>query len=271
MSPPVRALVDLDAIASNYRTIRERVGPNRLIYAVVKADAYGHGAPAVARRLAAEGVERFAVAHTEEGVALRRAGVRGECCCSRTPSRRTSRASGHTGLTRALRRGAGPGRRARVGRPGGALRSTWSSTPAWDAGRPVRGPRRDDRAAPGVAAARLAGTFANLSSADDPSSPETGRQIAALTACIERLRAAGMSSGTVHAANSAGVLGHPGAWLDAVRPGLALYGVPPSPAFRGAGLVPAMALETTVVAVRRVPPTPPGTEASWRAATRPSP
>jgi alanine racemase len=99
----------------------------------------------------------------------------------------------------------------------------------------------------------LAGTFANLSSADDPSSPETGRQIAALTSGIERLRAAGVAPGTVHAANSAGVLGHPGTWLDAVRPGLALYGVPPSPAFGRAGLVPAMALETAVVAVRHVP------------------
>ena len=57
----------------------------------------------------------------------------------------------------------------------------------------------------------------------------------------------------MHAANSAGVLGHPDAWLDAVRPGLALYGVPPSPASGGAGLVPAMALETAVVAVRHVP------------------
>ena len=75
---PVRALVSLDAIASNYRLIRDRVGASRAVYAVVKADAYGHGAPAVARRLAAEGVDRFAVAHTEEGIALRRAGIAGE-------------------------------------------------------------------------------------------------------------------------------------------------------------------------------------------------
>ena len=84
-------------------------------------------------------------------------------------------------------------------------------------------------------------------------SVETGRQIAALVACVERLRAAGIPTGTVHAANSAGVLGHPDAWLDAVRPGLALYGVPPSPGSGGEGLVPAMALETAVVAVKSVP------------------
>ena len=58
---PARALVDLDAIAANYRLLRARVAP-RPVYAVVKADAYGHGATAVARRLAAEGADRFAVA-----------------------------------------------------------------------------------------------------------------------------------------------------------------------------------------------------------------
>ncbi|HEX4441716.1 MAG TPA: alanine racemase, partial [Thermoanaerobaculia bacterium] len=66
---PAVAFVDLDAVASNYRWIRDRVAPREVI-AVVKADAYGHGAAEVARRLAAEGARRFAVAHTAEGVAL---------------------------------------------------------------------------------------------------------------------------------------------------------------------------------------------------------
>src|SRR5206468_12006902 len=59
--------------------------------------------------------------------------------------------------------------------------------------------------------------------------------------------------GIVQAANSAGVLGAPDAWLDAVRPGLALYGVPPSPERGRTGLAPAMAVETEVLSVRRVP------------------
>jgi alanine racemase len=57
----------------------------------------------------------------------------------------------------------------------------------------------------------------------------------------------------VHAANSAGVLGIPEAWLDAVRPGLALYGVPPSAESGATGLSPAMSVETEVLSVRRVP------------------
>jgi alanine racemase len=75
--PPTRAVVDLDAIARNYRRLRDRVAP-RAVMAVVKADAYGHGAAAVARRLEREGADRFAVANTDEGVALRRAGISGD-------------------------------------------------------------------------------------------------------------------------------------------------------------------------------------------------
>src|SRR5512144_2261090 len=74
---PTRAAIDLEAIAGNYRLIRERVG-GRAIYCVVKADAYGHGAGPVARRLEREGASRFAVAVAEEGIELRRASVAGE-------------------------------------------------------------------------------------------------------------------------------------------------------------------------------------------------
>ena len=104
--------------------------------------------------------------------------------------------------------------------------------------------------APGL---RLAGTFANLSRADDPSSPETARQVERLRAAASRLRDAGLAPGLVHAANSAAILGAEPAWLDAVRPGLALYGVAPREFPEAAALVPAMTLETRVTAVRRVP------------------
>src|ERR687890_261464 len=72
---PTWAEVDLDALASNFRTVRERVGPGVKVMGVVKADAYGHGAAECARRLEAEGADWFGVASPEEGLALRRAGV----------------------------------------------------------------------------------------------------------------------------------------------------------------------------------------------------
>ena len=105
--------------------------------------------------------------------------------------------------------------------------------------------------APGL---RLAGTFANLSRADDPSSPETARQ-------VERLRAAASPPARCRASRRASstpptpprILGAEPAWLDAVRPGLALYGVAPRGFAEAAALVPAMTLEARVTAVRRVP------------------
>ena len=75
---PTRATVDLSAIARNYRLLEERAGAEVAVIPVVKADAYGHGAVPVARRLEAEGARIFAVAIAEEGVELRRGGVRGE-------------------------------------------------------------------------------------------------------------------------------------------------------------------------------------------------
>jgi len=72
---PTWADVDLDALASNFRAVRERVGAGVKVMGVVKADAYGHGARECALRLADEGAEWFGVASPEEGFALRGAGV----------------------------------------------------------------------------------------------------------------------------------------------------------------------------------------------------
>ena len=67
--------VDLDALASNLRCIRTLVGDDVRIHLVVKADAYGHGAPAVARVAEEEGVHSLGVATLHEGMELRRVGI----------------------------------------------------------------------------------------------------------------------------------------------------------------------------------------------------
>jgi alanine racemase len=251
---PARALVDLDAIAANYRLLRERVAP-RPVYAVVKADAYGHGATAVARRLAAEGADRFAVAQTGEGVALRRAAVGGEILVlSHAEAEELSRLRAY-GLTPALFDVAQAAAFAAAAR---GLSEPLRVHVELDTGMGRAGIRPEDlgamiavlASAPGLS---VVGTFANLSSADDSASPATARQVSLLKQGAARLREAGVGPGLVHAANSAGVLGLPDAWLDAVRPGLALYGVPPSPGAGASGLVPAMAVETEVLSLRRVP------------------
>ena len=78
---PTWAEIDLDALAANFQEVRRLVGGGVKVMCVVKADAYGHGAVACARRLAAEGAEWFAVALPEEGIELRRAGIKQPILC----------------------------------------------------------------------------------------------------------------------------------------------------------------------------------------------
>ena len=86
-SRPTRALIDLGALADNWAIARRHAGA-RAVIAVVKADAYGHGAPAVARRLLREGCTAFAVATASELAALRAAGVDAAGAAARRRARR---------------------------------------------------------------------------------------------------------------------------------------------------------------------------------------
>ncbi len=81
MGRPTWAEIDLDALASNFRVIREQVGSDVKVMAAVKANAYGHGALQCARRLEAEGLDWFGVALPEEGVELRGAGITKPILC----------------------------------------------------------------------------------------------------------------------------------------------------------------------------------------------
>src|ERR1041384_4113502 len=78
---PTWAEVDLEALAHNFRVIRECVGPEVKVLAAVKANAYGHGAVECSRRLEKEGADWFGVALPEEGVELRNAGITRPILC----------------------------------------------------------------------------------------------------------------------------------------------------------------------------------------------
>ncbi len=255
-SRPTRAVIDLSAIVRNFRAFRERIGAGRAVLPVVKADAYGHGAVPVARRLEAEGANRFAVAIAAEGVALRRAGIRAEILLMSFSD------PGDAALLFAYRLlpalydldQAKAFAQASDGLPG-----VLPVHVKLDTGMGRLGIRPEDlgETAELLKTSRrlfVAGTFTQLASAEDPAAPATRSQIQVLRSCLESLRGAGVDPGLVHVANSAALLAHPDSWFDAVRPGLALYGVPPARELADAGLAPAMALETRVMSVKRVPP-----------------
>jgi alanine racemase len=251
---PTRAVIDLDAIARNYRLLRDRVG-HRAILCVVKADAYGHGAGPVARRLEREGAERFAVAVAEEGIALRRAGVAGEILLLNYSD------PADVGLHRAY--GLVPALYdvAQAEAFSAATRGSRVPLPVHvkiDTGMGRLGFRREQIAAlagvlkrsPGLS---VAGTFSNLASAEDPRAPATALQISDMHRAVGALKSLGVAPGLVHVANSAAVLLFEDAWLDGVRPGLALYGIPPAAGGWEERLEPAMTVETEVMSLRRLP------------------
>jgi alanine racemase len=248
------ALVDLGAVARNYARLKGRVGERVEVIPVVKADAYGHGAVPVARRLLREGARTFAVAIAEEGIELRKAGIGGRILLLNHSEPRAAAFCRDYGLVPALYDLA---HAAEYARAAAGFASPLPVHVKFDTGMGRLGvcPEEAGAIAEILRGSRLAlaGVFAQLSAAEDPESAETEPQIAGLVEAARALRAAGVEPGIVHIANSAGILAHPRSHFDAVRPGIALYGILPSPAMDAAGFEPAMTLETRVISVRTFP------------------
>jgi alanine racemase len=257
-SRPTRARIDLAALAENWAIARRHAGA-RTVIAVVKADAYGHGAPAVARRLLREGCTAFAVATASELAALRVAGVGAEvlllCGVHDAADARAALALGatpvlhHEAMRVAVEDAAASfGRRATV-------------HVEVDTGMRRLGVPAEEAAAliARVAASRhlvLAGVATHFARADEVDPAPTRAQVEVLARVLEDVRRRGVDPGQLHLANSAGLLGS-AAWQDllpgdAVRPGVMLYGVAPAPHFAAVGLRPVMTLETAVTSLRRV-------------------
>ncbi len=255
---PTRALIDLAALAHNWAIARRAAGGRRVI-AVVKADAYGHGAPAVARRLVQEGCTLFAVATASELAALRAAGVA-------APVLLLGGVCGVADARSALALGATPvlhdeAMRVAVEDAAASLGRRAAVHVEVDTGMRRLGVPQHEATAliARVAASRhlaLEGVSTHFARADEPDAAPTRAQAEGLARVLDALRQRGIEPGLVHLANSAGLLGAE-AWQDllssdAVRPGVMLYGVAPAPHFAAAGLRPVMTLSTAVVALRRV-------------------
>ena len=251
---PTRAVVDLDAVASNARLLRQK-GGDRPLCAVVKADAYGHGAVPVARRLEREGIARFAVATLEEGIGLRQGGVVGSVLVLGGARPQEAALCRGYGLTPAIHDVA----QARgLAEAAASFARPLPVEVELDTGMGRLGVRPEFvgelagilQKSPGL---MLAGVYTQLTSGEDPAPEPTRGQVASLGAGLDVLRRAGLRPGAVHAANSGGVLAHPETTGDTVRPGVSLYGILPSESLPDPGLRPAMEIETRVLAVRDVP------------------
>jgi len=248
--------ISLSALSHNLSGVRRLCG-NRPVIAVVKADAYGHGAVEVSRRLLRDGASFLAVAFAEEARELREASLACPILVLFDPDVREVLAQdgipviADMRVAEALSRETG-----RAGRSVGVHVKV-------DTGMGRLG-LRGDVAAQVLSLSRLPGisvegVMTHLSDADLSDPVAAGEQIRRFRSLQTALAGAGLKIPCLHMANSAAVLALPEAHFDAVRPGLLLYGCWPleeaERASRGgnASFEPAMTVKARILSLRRMP------------------
>jgi len=253
---PTYATIDLSALAHNLSQIKRYLAPGCDIVAVVKANAYGHGAPETAHALARQGIERFAVASLDEGMALRNAGlsasiiVLGALLEDQVPDLLAHHLIPVISDRRILP----------------ALAKAAGSHPApypihlkveTGMGRLGVSPDEllsllDDPILQGPL--HIEGLMTHLADADGTDGAFTERQLDIFRSMVEQTRHRGFTVPSLHAANSAAIVRFPDSHFSLVRPGIMLYGyhtLPPS--IPAPDLRPVLSLQSTVVQLRNIP------------------
>ena len=254
------AEVDLDAIRHNTARLLEVVAPAQLC-AVVKADAYGHGALEAARASLSAGASWLAVALCEEGVKLRQAGVDAPILVLSEPAPEAMGPCVEWGLSPTVFTEADiAGAEEAAASRGTTLRVHLKvDTGMHRAGVPPSQALPMAQAAMAAPHLRFEGLWTHLALAEELDHDLTSTQLARFDNVLLSLRAAGLHPDLVHAANSAGAIAHPVSRYDLVRCGIALYGYPPSPAVAkvlsdlGFELRPALSLKARVSSCRWLP------------------
>ena len=259
-SRPTWAEIDLNQLATNFQRIKQRVAATARIMAVVKANAYGHGAVECARRLAAEGADWFAVALPEEAIQLRNSGITQPVLClagfwpgqaAACIQHRLTPVVYRLDMLEALNQAASEA---------GAIVDVHVKV---DTGMGRLGVRFDIMSefaglVERFSNVRIDGLMTHLAAADDNACrPLTMDQIRRFDETVEAFRSRGYRPTHLHLANSAGVYGHREAWGNMVRPGGVLYGLwrdvlPLS--ISDPKLVPVMSLHSRIIMLKWVPP-----------------
>jgi alanine racemase len=273
---PVTATVDLGALRHNARVLQARAGEADLM-AIVKADAYGHGAVPVARTLRDEGIRHFAVARPAEAIQLREAGLSDPILVLGAPfPDDLSVYTEHT-LDMTVSSPDAAAAACRHGTPEAPLRVHAKV----DTGMGRIGMSPADAPsvitqladAPGV---RLAGVWTHFATADDPDSTFADTQLTRFETVLEALddAPAAIRPDHVHAANTGALLTLNGRTRQfaapLVRTGISLYGFTATPDLNARiDLRPVMRLRARVTHLKTVPPdTPISYGATWRAPER---
>jgi alanine racemase len=252
------AEIDLDAISHNVQVIQQLVGPQVEIIAIVKSNAYGHGAIPVSRAILQAGAARLAVHRLIEGQELRMAGIEAPilvmgytpeagaagfvrwdltpCVTTREFARALSDCAVAHGKRIKVHMKVDTGMN-RHGLP------------------PVEAPAfaQELQGMPGI---ELEGVFTHFATADEPGVDFVHAQLASFEAALAGMRAVGACPNVIHAANAAAAMRFPETHFTAVRPGIALYGLSPSSScvLNGAQLRRALTLKTRVCRIHKLLP-----------------
>ncbi|MEV8089267.1 alanine racemase [Streptomyces nigra] len=257
-----RAEIDLAALRANVRTLRDRA-PGAALMAVVKADAYGHGALPCARAALEAGATWLGTATPQEALALRAAGIQGVriMCWLWTPGGPWQEAieadldvsvSGMWALrevTGAARRAGTPARvqlkaDTGLGRGGCQPGDDWAELV------------REALHAEADGLIRITGLWSHFACADEPGHPSIAAQLDSFREMTAYAEERGARPEVRHIANSPATLTLPESHFDLVRTGIALYGVSPSPELGSPadlGLRPVMTLSASLALVKQVP------------------
>jgi alanine racemase len=253
---PTYATIDLAALVHNLSQIKRYLSPSCEVMAVVKANAYGHGAVETAQALSSQGVGRFAVASLDEGIALRDAGLSASIVVLGALLEEQVRDLVAYRLTPVVSAGL-------------ILPSLIKATHSQPAPYPIHlkvetgmgrlgfSPEEllsilDDSTLRGPL--HIEGLMTHLADADGTDNAFTERQLGLFRSMSEQIQQRGLTVPLIHAANSAAIVRFPDAHFSLVRPGIMLYGyhtLPPS--IPAPDLKPVLSLQSTIVQLRSIP------------------
>jgi alanine racemase len=247
--------LDLDTLDRNLCALRAVVRPETAIVFVVKADAYGHGILPVARRAWSQGVRWFAVAHAADAVPLRDLLPEARILLtSATPPAEAAACAAHRldalvvdiAQAEAMSRAVGLSPRplsvhVKVDTGMGRLGLPWERA-AEEVGRIA-----------GLPGLKLEGLCTHFASSDNADRAFLEAQCARFHRVVELCERSGLRIPMRHASNSGGILNAPEMDLNAVRPGILVYGYAPRGAKREVSMQPFLSWKTRVLQVKRVP------------------
>ena len=266
---PIRAEIDLKAIAHNISELRRITHPDARLMAVVKANGYGHGAVEISRCALRNGASSLGVARIEEGIQIRKAGINApilvfghtlpqqagdlleynltQSVYTSTAARKLSQKATSLGGRIKIHLKVDTG----MGRLGLLPQSFQPDSPSKINADTIA----ETLAIADLAGLELEGVFTHFAAADSKDKTYAEYQLDLFLNYLNHLQKAGLNPRQKHAANSGALIDMPRSHFDLVRPGIAIYGLYPSDEVdqQKVSLIPAMTLKTRIIQLKEVP------------------